>query len=112
MDSTAILATLGSLSLLTKYLVQAARRHWPTLDGTRVQVGAAVLGTLQAWAIDFRATEALLELAEIQANRLPAPALDYVITGLAIAAGGGFIAELAKGKGEIVVEVDGSGARR
>lgn len=107
-----VLATVAVLGLVVKMVVDALRRQWPGLDGLTVQVIAIAVGAGVAWGLDVRATAALLEQAGAAVGRLPAPALDYVVTGAAMAATAGFLAEIAgKSGGNVgtIIEVDSSG---
>jgi hypothetical protein len=114
MDPIEVLATVAVFGVVVKAVVQAIRRQWPGLDGLAVQAVAVALGAGGAWAFDLRATAALLEAAGAQVGRMPVPAVDYLITGVAIAAAAGVVAELARPAAveiqtEVVetVEVDG-----
>lgn len=112
LDPAAILATLAILGTLTKGLVDALRRHYPRLQGFGVQLVAAGLGALQAWGFDLRGTEAMVELAGATVGRIPPAPVDYLLTGAAIAAGAGFLAELSGKSGQatpVIVEVDNTG---
>ncbi len=112
MDPVQILATLAVFAVVLKGIVDAARRQWPSLDGLVVQVVAIVIGAGIAWVFDLRATEALLTQAGAGGVRIPAPALDYVITGAGMAFAAGFFAELAGksgGNAGTIIEVDENG---
>lgn len=97
MTAVEVLATVAVFGVVVKAVVQALRRQWPSLDGLTVQLIAVLLGAGAAWAFDLRATSALLELAGAAVGRLPAPALDYLISGVAIASAAGVVAELSTG---------------
>lgn len=97
MTALEILATVAVFGIVVKAVVQAIRRQWPTLQGLAVQLIAVVLGALGAWAFDLRATAALLEVANAHVGRIPAPPVDYLITGVAIAAAAGVVAEVSQG---------------
>lgn len=111
MNATQVLTTLAAIAIPIKGIVDAIRRHRPGLDGLTVQAIAVVLGSLGAWAIDFRATEALLNVGGIAAGRIPIAPVDYIITGVAIAASAGLFAELSgrSGSTPTIVEVDATG---
>jgi hypothetical protein len=114
MEPTAgeLIATIGVLGVIIKAIVDAVRRKYPTMDGLWVQVVAFVLGGGVAFAFDVQATRAILDFIGASAARTPVPALDYVITGAAIAAGAGLLAELSGRSGgptPVIVEVNASG---
>jgi hypothetical protein len=111
-DPIQILATVAVLGVVVKGIVDAIRRQWPGLDGLVVQVAAVLVGAGIAWALDVRATEALLESVNASVGRIPPPALDYVVTGVAMAAAAGFLAEIAGRSGGnvgTIIEVDETG---
>jgi len=113
MEPTEILTTIAVLGVVIKAVVEAVRRQYPVLDGIRVQGLAWALGAGTAWALDIKGTEALLEAMGAAAGRVPITTVDYIITGAAIAAGAGFIAELS-GRAKAppaVVEVNAEGVR-
>lgn len=109
-DTAAILATLGAFAVVVRAAVQAIRRQWPYVDGIWVQVLAVGLGALAAWAFDVQGAQALLEYVGAPAARVPHAAVDYLVTGGAIAATAGFFADLSKKPEPVVVEVDENGA--
>lgn len=109
-DTAAILATLGAFAVVIRAAVQAIRRQWPTLDGLAVQGIALALGAGAAWAFDVQGAQALLEYVGAPAARVPHAAVDYLVTGGAIAATAGFFADLSKKPEPVVVEVDENGA--
>jgi hypothetical protein len=112
MDPVQILATLAVFAVVLKGIVDAVRRQWPGLDGLVDQIVAIVLGAGIAWAFDLRATLALLEQAGAGVGRLPAPALDYLITGAGMAFAAGFFAEVAGksgGNAGTIIEIDEEG---
>lgn len=92
-NTATVIATVGALALVTKSVTQAVRRRYPALDGTAVQVVAWVLASGFAMAIDLRATSALLESIGATPGRTPIPLVDYIVTGAAVAAGAGWLAE-------------------
>lgn len=111
MDPIEILATLGVVAVVVKGVVDAIRRRYPLIDGGIVQLLAIVLGVGVAWGFDLKATAALLEQAGAAVGRVPIAAVDYVITGVAIAFSAGFFAEVSgrSGNGALLVEVDSEG---
>lgn len=113
MEPLAIITTITVAGVVTKAVVEAVRRQYPQLDGLLVQFLAWALGGGIAWALDIQGTEALLTYFGATAGRVPVTPVDYIITGAAIAAGAGVIAELS-GKAKTppaVVEVNASGER-
>lgn len=108
-----LLATVAVLGAVVKAIVDAIRRQWPRLDGLAVQVVAIGIGAAIAWTLDVRATAALLESVNASVGRLPVPAVDYLVTGTAMAAAAGFLAEIARRSGPaatpVIIEVDGEG---
>lgn len=114
MDTTPIemLATITVLGFIVKAVVDAIRRQYP-VDGIWVQALAWALGAGVAWAFDLKGAAALLEYVGAPAARVPITPIDYIITGAAIAAGAGILAELA-GRAKqppAVVEVNANGER-
>lgn len=109
LDPGAVLATAAAFAVAVRAIVQAIRRQWPYIDGIWVQVLALGLGALAAWAFDLQGAEALLEYVGAPAARVPHVALDYLVTGGAIAATAGFFEDLAKKPKAPVVEVDENG---
>ena len=111
MTPVEIIATVTVLSVIVKAVVDAIRRGAPVVDGLGAQLLAWLLGVFVAWTIDLRATLALLEAAGGGAGRIPPAFADYLITGAAIAAGAGAIAELVGRSGSdlAIVEVDEHG---
>jgi hypothetical protein len=103
MEPIEVLATVAVFGVVVKAVVQAIRRQWAALDGLAVQGAALALGALGAWAFDLRATQALLEAANASVGRLPHPSVDYLITGVAIAAAAGVWAEITA---RSVVEIE------
>jgi len=113
MDPIQILATIAALSLVVKGVVDALRRQYPSLDGGVVQLIAVALGIGVAVALDIRGTLALLDSIGAGAGRVPISAVDYVITGVAIAFGAGALAEAVGRSGAkanpVLVEVNDEG---
>lgn len=109
-DPGAVLVTVGVFAVVVRAAVQAIRRQWPFVDGIWVQVLALGLGALGAWAFDLQGAEALLQTVGAPAARVPHVALDYLVTGGAIAATAGFFQDVAKNPDPVVVEVDDNGA--
>ena len=111
MDAATIAVTLSVFAIVTKGIIDAARRQWPRLDGFAVNVAAVIIGTAQAWIFDLQATEALLTTAGVTVGRIPVDPLDYLITGGAIAFSAGLLAEFTGRSGKTigVVEVDAEG---
>lgn len=95
-DPVALLAFVAVLGTFVTKVVDAIRRQWPRIDGLGANALAWALGAAVAAALDVRATEAILELAGGGAGRPPAPIVDWIITGAAIAAGAGLLHDLAK----------------
>lgn len=104
-DPAAMLATLAALAVFVRAAVQAIRRQWPDLDGIRVQLVALGVGALVAWGLDLQGAEALLEYVGAPAARVPHVAVDYLVTGGAIAAMAGLFADLTK-TGGVLVDVE------
>lgn len=94
-----ILATLAVLGGLLTKAIEALRRQLPWLHGLAVMAVAWALGAAAAWAIDLRATVALLEAIGGAAGREPLPFVDYLLTGAAIAAWSAVIADLVNRTG-------------
>lgn len=112
-DPTSMLATLAIFGTITKAVVDAVRRQRPALEGWKVQALAWAIGIAFAAGFDLQGAEAILAFVGASAAREPHILFDYVITGAAIAAGAGVIAELAGKSGTpspVVVEVDENGA--
>lgn len=111
MEPLAVITTVGVIGVVVKAIVDGLRRHYPKLDGLWPQLIALTLGAGIAWAFDLRGAEALLEYVGGAAGRTPIVAVDYLVTGAAIAAGAGFLAEISsRGKaGTAVIEVDDEG---
>lgn len=111
MDPIAALTTITVLGVVVKSIVDAVRRHYPRLDGIGPQLAAWALGSGTAWALDIQGTEALLEYLGAAIGRAPIAPVDYLLTGAAIAAGAGFLAEISgrSASGEVIIEVDESG---
>ena len=112
MEAQDILTAIAAYSLALTAIVDAVRRRVPTLDGGQVQLLAFALAFVGVWQLDFRATAALVELLELPVGRIPAAGMDYAITAVAIMAGAGKLAELAKKPKAAIVEVNGSAAPR
>lgn len=110
MEPLAVITTIGVFGVVVKAIVDGARRQYPKLDGLAVQALALALGVGAVWAFDLRGAEALLDFAGATV-RTPHFIADYVITGAAVAAGSGFLAEIAgrSGNTPVVVEVDAEG---
>lgn len=96
MNPIEVLATIAVFGAVVKAVVQAIRRQWPDLGGLAVQGIAVALGALSAWVFDLRATAALLESTGAHVGRLPVAPVDYLISGVAIAAAAGLFAEFAR----------------
>lgn len=111
MDPVQVLATVAALGLLVKGAVDAIRRHYPSLDGGVVQAIAGALGIGLAAGLDVRATEALIASLGGSLGRTPHWAVDWALTGLAIAFGAGALAEATgrSGSPTAIVEVDADG---
>lgn len=88
-----ILVTVGMFAVVLKGIVDALRRQFPKLDGIYVQLISVVIGALAAWGFDLKATAALLDQSGAHVGRMPVPAVDYLITGVAIAFTAGIFAE-------------------
>ncbi len=94
MEPVGALATLVTLAVIVQKGVEAVRRRYPNLDGGHVQAVAVAAGVAIASGIDLRATVDLLDALGVSVGNTPAPWLDYVITGVAVGAGSGFLADL------------------
>lgn len=95
MEPVQILATVAVFGVVVKGTIDAIRRAAPSLHGFAVQALAIVIGGLIAWVFDLRATEALLANAGAGGLRVPPAALDYLISGVAMAFTAGFFAEIS-----------------
>ena len=116
-------AILGAITIfggIVKAALAIVKRHASTLSGTWTQAVGFVLGTVIAAGLDYRAATALIEQAGLAdvIGRPPAPWFDYGITGFAIMAASGIIAEFVGTSGPkkaallarpVVVEVDATG---
>lgn len=111
MDPIAALTTITVLGVIVKSLVDALRRQYPRVDGIWPQLFSWALGGGMAWALDIQGTEALLDYLGATAGREPIASVDYLLTGAAIAAGAGFLAEISgrSASDEVIIEVDDSG---
>lgn len=109
--AAAVLLTLSGFGVILSKVVDAIRRQpWAAnLSGTGVQAVALFLAIAAVWALDLRGTEALLQsIGAGYVGRLPAPVLDYVISGAYVAAIAGVFAD-QKPKEPAIVEVDAEG---
>jgi hypothetical protein len=114
-DPAAILATITVLGLVVKAIIDGIRRQYP-VEGIWVQLLAWALGSAMAFGLGIQGTEVLLEFVGATAGRTPHIVVDFIITGAAIAAGAGAIAELVGRAGPsanppVVVEVNADGHR-
>jgi hypothetical protein len=109
-DPGAILVTVSVFAAVVRSIVQAVRRQWPFIDGLAVQAIAVALGALGAWAFDLQGAQALLEVSGAAGATVGHVAVDYLVTGGAIAAAAGLFADVAKSPAPVVVEVDENGA--
>jgi hypothetical protein len=103
-----LLASLAIFGTFLKAFIDAIRRKYPRLDGLVVQLLAAAGGAGIAWSFDLQGTEAILGTVGASVGRYPPVAIDYIITGIAIAAGAGLLAELSGKSGQptpVIVEV-------
>lgn len=118
----AILAAITVFGVMVKGALAILKRHLPNVSGTVTQLAGWVLGGGISATLDYRAAAALIEQAGLAdvIGRPPAPVLDYVITGFAIMAASGVIAEFVGTAGPrraaleaqantVVVEVDAGG---
>lgn len=113
MEPIAAISTITIAGVVVKAIIEAVRRQYPVVDGIWVQGLAWLLGGGISWALDIQGTEALIEYVGGAVGRTPIAAVDYAITGAAIAAGAGVIAELAGRTKQppAVVEVNAEGER-
>lgn len=107
-----ILGAITFFSVVIRMVVDAIKRQYP-INGTWVNVLAWALGIVIAAAMDIQGTEALLDYVGVRAGRVPITPVDYAITGAAMAAGAGVLADLAgRNKAPVaVVEVNANGER-
>lgn len=109
-DPLAVITTIGVFGVIVKSIIDTIRRRYPRLDGTLVQVGALLLGSGLAWSFQLRGASSLMQYLGATAANAPYWAIDYLVTGAAIAAGAGFLAEISGSKTEaIAFEVDANG---
>lgn len=114
MEPVTVAVTLSAFAVVTKGIIDVLRRQWPRFDGLAVNAAAVTLGTLEAWAFDLQATQALLNAAgATMVGRIPIDPIDFLITGGAIAFAAGLLAEFSGRSGNnnnaVVVEVDADG---
>lgn len=111
-EPLAVITTIGVFGVVVKAVVDGVRRRFPGLDGLLVQGLALVFGFGLAWAFQLHGAAALIDYIGADAATVPNVWVDYVVTGAAIAAGAGFLAEIAgRTKPQpVVVEVDENGA--
>lgn len=90
-----VIGGLAVFGVIVKTAIQVTRGIITQLHGPIVAGLAAVYGIIIAGVLDFRAAEALLTQAGVEdiIGRTPSQPLDWVITGFAIAAVAGFLAE-------------------
>lgn len=93
MDAVNTLALVTILGGVIHKVVERIRAHWPKIDGDLVTLVAWAIGVLVAWAFGLRATVEIAKMAGISLGAVPV-AIDYVLTGLGIAAGAGIIADV------------------
>lgn len=91
-----ILLAVGVFGGITKYAIQLIKRHAPNLSGSVTQLIAIVVGIGLAALLDFRAAGSLLDQANVGdvIGREIGAALDWIISGVAIAMASGIIAEV------------------
>ena len=87
------------LSTVVQKVVERVRVRFPALDGDLVTVAAASLGVTLAVALDV--TVAL----DVVGFPLPLWA-DYLLSGLAIGLGAGFLSDLTRGKASEPIHVE------
>lgn len=116
----AIIAAITIFGAMVKAALAIIKRHAPNMNGTVTQAVGTLLGAGIAATLDYRAAAALIEQAGLAdvIGRQPAPVLDYIITGFAIMAASGVIAEFVGTSGPKkaayeaqaqIVEVDAAG---
>lgn len=98
MEPIDVVAQVGLISVIVQKVLERVRARFPGLDGSLVSVYAALAGVGIAWGYDLRAA---FELTGVALQ----PALDYIVTGLAIGAGSGFVADVTGRSGSGTVTV-------
>lgn len=93
MEPVSVTVVVLAIGLVVQKFVERVRARFPRLDGELVTLASVLIGTGIAWGWDLRAAS---ELIPALGGTVTIPvAFDYIVTGGAIGAGAGFLADLS-----------------